>query len=85
MWIGMGSGLLLCLQPTFVGPYLYQANLSIPVNSSAGSGQGSAPLAPLTEPPPFQVPPDVFKPRNDLQDSNSSCLVGLLLGLPDHC
>ncbi|CAL5222694.1 g5095 [Coccomyxa viridis] len=62
-------------KPTFVGPYLYQGNLSIPVNSSAGSDQGSAPLTPLTEPDPFQVPPDIFKACNDLQDNNSTCLV----------
>lgn len=70
------------LQPSYVGPYRYQANLSIPVNSSAGSNQGSTPLTPLFEPPPFQVPPDIFQPRNDLHSNNSTCLVGQLLSLP---
>ena len=69
-------------QPSYVGPYQYQANLSVPVNSSAGSSQGNAPLTPLSEPPPFQVPPDIFQPRNDLQSNNSTCLVGSLLSLP---
>lgn len=52
------------LQPALAGPGNFQGNLSIPVNSMSGSSQASAPLAPLSEPPPFQILPDIYQPRN---------------------
>lgn len=64
------------LQPALAGPGNFQGNLSIPVNSMSGSSQASAPLAPLSEPPPFQILPDIYQPRNNLTDINSTCLVG---------
>ena len=63
------------MQPQYAGPYDYQVNLSIPINSTSGGNQAGSPLAPVTFPPPLQLPPDIFEARNNLTAANSPCLV----------
>ncbi len=63
------------MQPQYAGPWDYQANLSIPVNSTLGGSQAGLPLAPVSFPPRLQLPPDIFVARNNLTAANSACLV----------
>jgi hypothetical protein len=63
------------MQPQYAGPYGYQANLSIPINSTAGGNQAGSPLSPVTFPPPLQLPADIFAARNNLTAASSTCLV----------